>query len=151
MLNFISLYYKITKFALRNTNITLYMNAEEFLVKIGEKIRVLRTEKGYSQESLADLVGLSTSGIAKIERGESDITLKKIEKIIKHFDIEVDEFINFAGSSYYNFRNKNGISGVNINNNTLNLSVSKEKFDLLQSQVSLLIQEIETLKSKIGK
>lgn len=40
---------------------------------IGDKIRNMRTIKGYSQENMAEMLGISVTAYAKIERGETDI------------------------------------------------------------------------------
>ncbi len=120
------------------------ITSDTLLKKIGDKIRVLRTEKGYSQETLAEQLGISPSGLAKIERGESDITFKKLEKIATFFDLNILEILNLASISYYNFKTKkNSISGLNINNNTINPETNKEP-------IEKLIQAIENLSSRVG-
>ncbi len=51
-------------------------------MKMGEKIRQSRIQKGYSQVELAEMLGLkSRSSINKIEMGERDISKKHIEKL----------------------------------------------------------------------
>ena len=53
-----------------------------------KRLRVFRIEKGWTQENMADELGLSFNGYAKIERGESDVSLMKIEKIAKVLEIQ---------------------------------------------------------------
>ena len=43
-----------------------------------EKLKVMRILKGWSQEELAQKLGYSVNGYAKIERGETDINLAKL-------------------------------------------------------------------------
>lgn len=50
-------------------------------MKTGNKIRSIRLLKGYSQEYMALKLNLSQSAYGKIERGESDITLSRLEQI----------------------------------------------------------------------
>ncbi|MCY7351197.1 MAG: helix-turn-helix transcriptional regulator [Cytophagaceae bacterium] len=50
-------------------------------MKTGEKIRQLRLQKGYSQEAMADSLGLSTTAYGDIERGKTDLTLTRLAQI----------------------------------------------------------------------
>jgi transcriptional regulator with XRE-family HTH domain len=63
----------------------------EITKKLGEKIRLLRSEKGWSQEKLALLADLDRTYISSIEKGERNVSIKVIEKISKAFQIEVSE------------------------------------------------------------
>lgn len=49
--------------------------------RIGEKIRKLRELKGIKQESIAKEIGMSIGGYGKIERGESTISVDRLEQI----------------------------------------------------------------------
>lgn len=50
------------------------------LKQIADNIRNLRTNKGYTQEDFAKLLAMSTSGYAKLERGEVDIPSHALNK-----------------------------------------------------------------------
>ena len=54
-------------------------NPNEDIRAIGHKIGMLRQNTGYSQEKLAELVGLSKTALGNIERGQS---VPKTETII---------------------------------------------------------------------
>lgn len=58
---------------------------------INEKIRKLRESNSWSQEQMAEKLNMSLNGYAKIERGESNIYLEKLEQIAQVFDIDVVE------------------------------------------------------------
>ncbi len=49
--------------------------------KFGKNVRLFRTQKGLSQESLAFECNLHRTYIGAVERGERNITLKNAEKI----------------------------------------------------------------------
>lgn len=53
---------------------------------IGEKIRLLRLQKGMSQEQLALHSGINTSYLGQVERGEKNPTIKTLEKIVSGLD-----------------------------------------------------------------
>ena len=50
---------------------------------IGQRIRNYRTQKGLSQEKLAELAGCHPTYIGQLERGEKNATLESVEKIRK--------------------------------------------------------------------
>lgn len=49
--------------------------------KVGENIRRLRSQKGFSQEEFAFLTKIDRSYMGRIERGEANITIKVVEVI----------------------------------------------------------------------
>lgn len=57
------------------------------------QLRMIRYRKGYSQENLSGMLNLSVNGYAKIERGESEATLQRVEAIANALDISVYELI----------------------------------------------------------
>jgi transcriptional regulator with XRE-family HTH domain len=61
---------------------------DEILRLFGERLRELRTERGLSQERLAELAGLDRNYIGQIERAERNVALVNIIRIAKALDIE---------------------------------------------------------------
>lgn len=56
-------------------------NKNEYLVKLGLRIREERKLKGYSQESLALEAGIDRSYLGGVERGERNLSLLTLLKI----------------------------------------------------------------------
>ena len=126
-------------------------NSDEILKKIGDKIRVLRVEKGYSQEALADCISISASGLAKIERGETDISIKKLGKISSFFNLNIFEMLNLVNIGYYLFQVKtkrNSINGANINNNNIKNNAFAKKFAKLLKKVEVIAEKVDLLEKK---
>jgi len=67
------------------------MEKDSVLVKFGNKVRQLRTEKGWSQEELSFKSGFHRTYIGMVERAERNISLKNIERIAKTFDVEIQD------------------------------------------------------------
>lgn len=63
-------------------------------MKINEKIRLLREERHWSQEEMANKLQMSTNGYAKLERGESRLYIPKLEQIADVFDVDVLELMS---------------------------------------------------------
>ena len=60
---------------------------------LAEKLLVLRTEKGLSQEELAEQMGVSRQSVSKWETGQSVPDLDKIIKLADLFGVTVDELV----------------------------------------------------------
>ncbi len=63
------------------------------LLKIGDNIRTLRKQRGYSQEEFADIVGFSRSYYTEIETGKRNISVLNITKIIEALNVNPNEII----------------------------------------------------------
>ncbi|MFI8714525.1 helix-turn-helix domain-containing protein [Brevibacillus brevis] len=61
------------------------------LTIVGERIRFLRKNRGLTQEQLGEKVGLPQSYIGGIERGEKNVSLETLERIIYALDVNPEE------------------------------------------------------------
>lgn len=61
-------------------------------MKIGEKIKELRTEKGWSQSCLAKAIGVSQKAIDYWERNVNEPKSSYIIALVKAFELSYDEF-----------------------------------------------------------
>jgi transcriptional regulator with XRE-family HTH domain len=61
-------------------------------MKIGEKIKELRIEKGLSQMQLAKIVGVSQKAIDYWERNVNEPKASYIIALVKTFELSYDEF-----------------------------------------------------------
>ena len=61
--------------------------------KFGEKVKSLRTEKGWSQEKLALTADLDRTYIPSIEAGKRNVSITVIEKIANALDVEIIELL----------------------------------------------------------
>lgn len=56
---------------------------------LSNNIKCLRSEKGISQEQLADKCGLHRTYVGAVERGERNVTLSSLELIATALDVDV--------------------------------------------------------------
>lgn len=59
-------------------------------------IKELREERNWSQEQMAERLGMSKNGYAKIERGESLPSLERLDDIAKVFGVSVLELLRIG-------------------------------------------------------
>ena len=62
---------------------------------LGKKIRLLRHQKGWSQEDVAKKLDISIPAFSKIETGITDINLSRLEQIAILFDMSVVQLLTF--------------------------------------------------------
>ena len=58
---------------------------------LGGRIRALRSAKNYTQEQIADQIGVSRQKYARIESGANSITLDILSKIAEVLDVTVGD------------------------------------------------------------
>ncbi|MES2205082.1 MAG: helix-turn-helix transcriptional regulator [Pseudomonadota bacterium] len=59
------------------------------LIAIGQRIRTVREEQGFSQEDFAEYVGISRSHYGCIERGQFAVSLPRLIDIAIALNIEI--------------------------------------------------------------
>ncbi len=59
-------------------------------MNLGDKLCLLRTQHGYSQEQLAELVGVSRQSVSKWESGVSLPETEKLIQVSDLFDVSID-------------------------------------------------------------
>ena len=64
---------------------------------VGQRIRNYRTQKGLSQEKLAELSGCHPTYIGQLERGEKNATLESIERIANALGITLSKLFEKLG------------------------------------------------------
>lgn len=116
-----------------------------------DNIRQLRESLDMTQEQMAEKLHLTKNGYAKIEQGETTLTVARLEQIANIFNVDMNDLLkenrdfNFLlGDNYSNFYN-----------NYYNQTQEIEKLQLIiEHQKELLAQkdkEIELLRKLLDK
>lgn len=66
-----------------------------FMKTLGKKIRLLRHQKGWSQEEVAKRLDISIPAFSKIETGITDINLSRLEQIAVLFEMSVVQLLTY--------------------------------------------------------
>lgn len=73
--------------------------AETALLALGQAIREVRTERGISQEGLADQAGMHRTYVGGIERGERNPSYRNIVKLARALEVRPSELLARAERS----------------------------------------------------
>lgn len=63
--------------------------SEDPIYKFSQILRQLRSENGWTQEDLADELGVDRAYISQLERGVKNPSLKTMAKLAKVFNVQV--------------------------------------------------------------
>ena len=69
---------------------------ENTIKKLGHKVRIISTDRGLSQEALAEKADLNRSFVGLLERGKTNITIKNLEQIANALDIDIKNLFDFV-------------------------------------------------------
>lgn len=114
--------------------------------QISFNIKKFRELKNLTREFVASELEMSVSGYSKIERGEIDLTISKLQKIADVLNVSTSEILNFDVTNIFNIANNQQVQGLgskasNIVNNSNTVDEYTRKY------IVKLEEEIERLKS----
>jgi len=69
------------------------MTTDERMIAFGKRVREMRKSKGISQERLAEMAGIDRSYMGNIERGEKNVTLKKVYEICDALEVKIQNLV----------------------------------------------------------
>ena len=119
---------------------------------IGENIRRHREFKGFSQEYMAQELGINQSSYAKIEKENTKLTVDRLQRIAEVLEVEISSLLNSSKQPIFNQTNENGsyangyIENLHIENKEIVEKLLKSKDELigkLEKQIAFLQKLIE--------
>lgn len=123
-----------------------YADFNRFIMIDFDTIRELREERKWTQETMADKLGLSRNGYAKIERGESIPSLERLDEIAKLLDVSVIELLTLNDRNVI-LQTQNQQANYYekyVNNETLQNEIEKLHL-IIEHQTELLRQKDENI------
>jgi len=116
-------------------------------MKIGSKIQKIREIKGYSQEVVADELGISQAAYSKLEQNQTSLSLDKIYALAEVFGISVEQLLSFDENNILNNHHQQGGNAANV----IVQSFSEKERDLYESKIKHLEEEVLFLRSLLQK
>lgn len=130
-------------------------------MKIGEKLRLLRKLKGYTQETMAGKLYMERRSYANLENNVTKIDMERMAQIAEVYGIELEELLAFDENTIFEkCFNKNIESFFSIQEFKSTTSIEEREFFIQQIQQLLetidkerkvFIETIENLKAAIKK
>ena len=93
-------------------------------------IKKIRKSKGYSQAYLAQQLNITESTYSKIERGETELTVSRLNQISKILDTSVINLLKYPSKEV-----KNKLSNIDDPEVILQIKLSQEKKDQVLSLI----------------
>lgn len=126
--------------------------------QLRQNIRDFREDKHFTQADMAEKLGMSVTGYAKLERGESQIRVERLQQIAQILEVNVEELMESGNqgivvfnNSNDNFSNSSNFS-LSLGNPVLESEIKHLKY-IIEAKNELLDardREIESLKSQIS-
>jgi transcriptional regulator with XRE-family HTH domain len=110
------------------------------------KIKQIRELKNYTQEYVATQLGLTTRAYSKIESGETQLTINRLNEISEILGIEPMEVLGFDDKQVFNNCKQEGNFG---NFGTYN-TMSERLLLQYEKNIQILEDEVALLKSMIS-
>lgn len=123
---------------------------------IKNKIKSIRELKNYTQEYMAEQLGVTQAGYSKIEKGKTILSYVKLVQIARILEVSVEDILSFDSERYFNNFNKvignnNGSIMINTEENSSTLKVLYEdKIMLLEKLLQKTESELDRYKEKFG-
>lgn len=118
---------------------------------IGQRLQLLRLERNLTQEQMGEKLNLSTSAYCKIEYGETDLTLMRLNRIAEILEMSaVELFIKINGNVELNCRPNDidhllyGENSKSGNGNELRslVEANSKLIDMLEKRIARLEQQL---------
>jgi transcriptional regulator with XRE-family HTH domain len=129
-------------------------------MELSKKIKSIRKLRNFTQETVAEKLGISTYSYAKIERGETDVKYSRLQQIAKIMEIELEDLFSMHDKKVFNLigeTNNIQLQSYAAESNSIGDIESKrqlEKANLIIEQrdkeINSLKQEINTLKQYVN-
>jgi transcriptional regulator with XRE-family HTH domain len=124
-------------------------------MSVNDKIKIVRQAKGFTQEEIAEKLGMSSNAYGDIERGISDPKLSKLEKISEILGVNLVELLGTNDKWILNLacevKKSTWIQGESMTEHQ-QIKFELEKQQLLNAEkdkeISYLKEIIELMKSK---
>jgi transcriptional regulator with XRE-family HTH domain len=116
---------------------------------IGDKIKKLREIRGFSQEYMAERMGISQAGYSKMERETTDLTLTRLEQIANVLEINPMDLI--AMDEKIVFNNCNRFYGYILGGtNHINGALADDERKIYEDKIALQ-EELLAAYRKLGE
>ena len=109
------------------------------------KIRQIRELKNLTQEHIATQLNLTTRAYSKIETGETQLTINRLNEISLILGVAPMEILGFDEKQIFNNCKQEGNIGIN------HISIPSKLIEQYEKTISVLEDEIKLLKAMMDR
>ncbi|TDX09643.1 helix-turn-helix transcriptional regulator [Flavobacterium sp. S87F.05.LMB.W.Kidney.N] len=118
---------------------------------IKNKIKNIRELRNYTQQYMADQLGITQAGYSKIEKGKTLVSYSKLLEISVIFEASIEEIINFDSQGCIKSLNTIKDTNTDLNDNYKVLKeLYEDKIKLLEKLLNKTENELEYYKTRFG-
>lgn len=133
--------------------------------RLRQNIRDFREDKNLTQADIAEKLGMSVTGYAKLERGESQIRVDRLEQIAQILDVEPNELMyadtngvivfnnsndNFSNSTHFSLALGDPALQSEIDHLRYIIDAKNDLLNAREAEIEALKQQIETLNKVVA-
>ncbi|MDM8558161.1 helix-turn-helix transcriptional regulator [Candidatus Parabeggiatoa sp. HSG14] len=139
-------------------------NSEYLFMELPQKLKLIRSVKNWTQEEVAEKLGISIHAYAKIERGETDVNFSRLQQIAEVMEIGLSQLFGLDEKNVFNLAGNYNTQGDNwyvnspsneqieckheLEKANLRIEEREKEIDYLKQQVSDLRKIIDLLKKE---
>lgn len=116
---------------------------------VGEKIKKIRELRNFTQEYMADRLEMTQAGYSKIERGQTDLSMSKLDEIAKVLEVRVEDILLFDQQKFFN--SFNNVEGSNNGSVVIINGISQEVKALYEDKIRLLEKLMEKQEQELNR
>ena len=109
------------------------------------KIKQIRELKNFTQEYVAQQLGLSTRAYSKIETGETQLTINRLNEISSILEVQPMEVLGFDDKKIFNISHSTG------NNGYYNIMYPEKLIQQYEETIQALKEQIAVMKLLMDK
>jgi transcriptional regulator with XRE-family HTH domain len=109
------------------------------------KIKQIRELKNFTQEYVAQQLGLSTRAYSKIETGETQLTINRLNEISAILEVQPMEVLGFDDKKIFNINHSTGNNGYN------NIMYPEKLIQQYEETIQALKEQIAVMKLLMDK
>jgi transcriptional regulator with XRE-family HTH domain len=117
---------------------------------IGEKIRKIRTIKGFSQDYVSNILNISQAAYSDIENNKSKVNFERIQEIANIFELDISDLISFDENQVFNNTFNENSSGYFNVKKVITETFDKERESYID-QIKSLKEEVLYLRKKLDE
>ena len=107
------------------------------------KLKQIRELKNLTQEHIATQLGLSTRAYSKIESGETQLTISRLNEISKILEIDPMEVLGFDHQQIFNNCSQEGNIGIN------HINIPEKLIEQYEKRIQQLESEVVFLRTLV--